>query len=131
MVSPCHGWWSGCGGRRTPCGFLAAGDEWPHTGKGAKATSTDSPPKGYGTPNLVGSYSVSGRSLGSLVSGSLGLGHGSIGSRDQGLSSRLWATHKAADRPRARSVAEVRIPAYTISPARRAHGGHPMTSILS
>ena len=24
--------------------------------KGAKATSTDSPPKGYGTPNLVGSY---------------------------------------------------------------------------
>ena len=39
-----------------PCGILAAGDEWPHTGKGAKATSTDSPPKGYGTPNLVGSY---------------------------------------------------------------------------
>ena len=26
----------------------------PHTGKDAKATSTDSPPKGYGTPNLVG-----------------------------------------------------------------------------
>ncbi len=25
---------------------LAAGDEWPHTGEGAKATSTDSPPKG-------------------------------------------------------------------------------------
>ena len=50
--------------------------------KGAKATSTDSPPKGYGTPNLVGSYwslvglrdlyisaRVSG--LGSLVSGLL------------------------------------------------------------
>ena len=28
----------------------------PHTGKDAKATSTDSPPKGYGTPNPVGSY---------------------------------------------------------------------------
>ena len=58
-----------------PCGILAAGDEWPHTGKGAKATSTDSPPKGYGTPNLVGVtgvWLVSGIS-GLWVSGSLGL----------------------------------------------------------
>ncbi len=37
--------------------------------------------------------------------------------------------HTAGDRPRARSVAEVEMPAYTISPARGAHGGHPMTLI--
>ena len=35
--------------------------------------------------------------------------------------------HTAGDRLGARSVAEVRIPASTISPARRAHGVHPMT----
>ncbi len=42
--------------------------------KGAKATSTDSPPKGYGTPNLVvllvaGWSQVSGSRRGSQVSG--------------------------------------------------------------
>ena len=55
-----------------------------HTGKDAKATSTDSPPKGYGTPNLVVLLLVPDWSLGSLYLGT-GLGHGSISRSVWGL----------------------------------------------
>ncbi len=62
-------------------------------GKGAKATSTDSPPKGYGTPNLVvvtGRWLVSGISIsrhGSLVSGLWSL-------CSKGLTNVREATHR-------------------------------------
>ncbi len=104
-------------------------------GKGAKATSTDSPAKGYGTPNLVdvtGRWLVSGLCISARVSGlrshvlsqvrvlvqrslSLSLGH-TRGPTGQG--------------PRSVAGMEMGMLAYTISPARRAHGGHPMTPPL-
>ncbi len=81
--------------------------------KGAKATSTDSPPKGYGTPNLVdvtGRWLVSGISIprrGSLISGLW-----SHGSKDHVVRSLVHVSvysaagpHTAGDRPKARSVA--------------------------
>ena len=99
----------------------------PHTGKDAKATSTDSPPKGYGTPNLVG---VTGHWLvsGILVSGL----RAQVQVYRLSVVSRSWDTgHTHGGRPAGGQVGcRSESPASTISPARRAHGGHPMTPPL-
>ncbi len=75
-------WWQEDAMWVPSCSVMSGGTQV----KGAKATSTDSPPKGYGTPNLVvvtGRWLVSGLGISARVSG---LGSRSHCSKDLYLS---------------------------------------------